>query len=128
MTLPSLRIIIDAGPNVTAKELNQLSRRLHDELLVLDDVAVDYSRTPMAPPGSKGPGGVDAGTLIVTLSNSAVLVALAGALRSWAGRARGRKIVVRLGEDEDVIEVDGASREDVTALLESWAAAHDQSQ
>jgi Effector Associated Constant Component 1 len=127
MPLPSLQITIAVGPNATAEELHQLSRRLRDELRALDDIAVDYSRTPIAPPGSKGPGGVDAGTLIVTLSNSAVLVALAGALRSWVGRARGRKIVMRLGEDKDIIEIDGASPEDVTALLESWAAAHNQS-
>jgi Effector Associated Constant Component 1 len=126
MTLPSLQITIDAGPDATIEELHQLSRRLRDELLTLDDVAVDYAKTSVAPPRAKGPGGVDPGTLIVTLSNSAVLVALAGALRSWAGRARGRKIVMQLGKDKDIIEIEGATPEDVTALLKSWAAAHDQ--
>jgi hypothetical protein len=124
MALPSLRITIDAGQDATAEELVRLSRRLRDELLTVADITVDHAKAPIAPAGAKGPGVVDAGTLIVTLSNSAVLVALAGVLQSWAGRARGRKIVMRLGDNKDTIEIDGAAKEDVAALLESWAAAH----
>lgn len=123
MTLPTLKIVIDAGPDAPAEELDQASRQLRDELLELDEVTVDHAAA-VSPSGSKGPGGVDVGTLVLTLSNSAVLVTLAGVLRSWVGRASGRKVTVRMGEDS--IEIDGASREDVTALLRSWAAKHEQ--
>jgi hypothetical protein len=126
MALPPLQIAINPGPGVAADELERLSRGLRDELLDLDVIAVDHAATAPAPAGTKGLAGADIGTLVVTLSNSAVLVTLAGVLKSWADRAKGRKITMRFGADEDSIEVGGASPQDLAELLRSWMVKHGQ--
>lgn len=125
MTWSPLQLIIDAGPDVMPEELDQLSRGLREELLDLDVITVDHA-TALAPAGSKAPSGIDVGTLVVTLSNSAVLVALAGILKSWVGRSSGRKVTMRFSDDADTIEISGAARQDVTAALQSWATRHEQ--
>lgn len=116
----SLQIQIDA--EVESDELAQLRAWLREELLELDVDAVEGLADQAAPEGAKGVASESAGTLIVTLSNSAVLVALAGALRSWLGRGSGRKVTVRLGND--MIEVSGASPEDQQKLIASWLDQH----
>jgi Effector Associated Constant Component 1 len=114
----SLRVEVDAGPGTSAEELAQLCGWLRDELLELDVDAVDAARGGQPPTGTKGAAESIAGTLIVTLSNSTVLVALAAVLRSWVSRGKGRKVTIRLGED--LIEVSEASAEDQARLIESW--------
>jgi Effector Associated Constant Component 1 len=123
--LPPLQLAVDPGPGAVAEDYERSSRNLRDELLGLDVDAVTYGAT-VPPSGAKAFAGVDTGTLVVTLSNSAVLVSLVGVLKSWAGRSRGRKVTMRFGEHEDEIEIDGASRQDLTEILQSWAARHDQ--
>lgn len=108
-----------------AEELDELSRALREELLGLDVIAVDLTTAP-PPTGSKTASSIDIGTLIPTLSNSAVLVALTGVLKSWVGRVSGRKVTMRFSDDEDAIEINGAVRQDVASLLQSWAARHEQ--
>lgn len=39
-----------------------------------------------------------------------------------------RKVTMRFGDDGDTIEISGASRQDVTAVLQSWATRHEQRQ
>lgn len=125
MALPRLQIAINPGPGVAVDELDRLSRGLRDELLDLDVIAVEHATAAPGPAGTKGLAGADMGTLVVTLSNSAVLVALAGVLKSWTDRAHGRKVTMRFGADEDSIEVSGNSPQDLAELLRSWAVRHD---
>src|SRR5512142_4487 len=93
----SLRVEMDV--DVDIDELAELTAGLREELLELDVDAVEGTAGPEASPGAKGPASDSVGTLIVTLSNSAVLVALAGVLRSWLGRASGRKVIIKRGKD-----------------------------
>lgn len=123
--LPPLQLVIDPGPSAAAEDYEGSSRALRDELLDLDVDAVTYG-VAVPPSGAKTSAGVDMGTLVITLSNSAVLVSLVSVLKSWAGRTRGRKVTMRFGEHEDAIEISGASRQDLTELLQSWAARHEQ--
>jgi hypothetical protein len=123
--LPPLQLVIDPGPGAIAEDYERSSRALRDELLDADVDAVTYGVAVM-PPGAKAPAGIDVGTLVITLSNSAVLVALVSVLKSWVGRARGRKITMRFGDHEDAIEISGASRQELTELLQSWAVRHEQ--
>lgn len=58
----------------------------------------------------------------MTLSDSAVLVALAGVLRSWVSRDRGRKVTIRIGEDS--LEVTRASEQEQARLIEAWLERH----
>jgi hypothetical protein len=123
--LPPLQIDIDTGAGASDEDLERSSRALRDEILDLDVDAVDYCAA-VTPPGAKTSAGLDPGSLVITLSNSAVLVSLSSVLKSWVSRARGRKITVRFGEHEDLLEIANASQQDVTELLRSWAARHEQ--
>lgn len=125
MTSQQVWVTLDVGQETTADELNQLSHELREELLELDSVEVSHATAP-ALAGSKGPADVDPGTLVVTLFNSAFLVALAGVLKSWVNRAARRKVTVRLDSGKEEIEISGASAEDITALVQSWIARHEQ--
>lgn len=122
--LPPLQLVIDPGPDAEAEDYERSSRALRDELLDLDVDTVAYGAA-VTPSGAKTAAGVDIGTLVVTLSNSAVLVSLVSVLKSWVGRARGRKVTMRFGQHEDSIEISGASRQDLTEVLQSWAARHE---
>jgi hypothetical protein len=107
-----------AGPEEGADSV----LRLRDELLELDVEAVEQAVGGLAPARAKGPAGDAVGGLIVTLSDSAVLVALAGVLRSWVGRDRGRKVTISVGEDS--LEVTGASRQEQARLIDAWLERH----
>jgi hypothetical protein len=113
-------VAVDADPEVVVGSLLGLRK----ELAELDADAVDLDENGPAPDGTKGVGET-ANALIVTLSDSAVLVALAGVLRSWVGRDRGRKARMRIGDDE--IELSRASEEEQARLAEEWLRRHAQS-
>jgi hypothetical protein len=90
----------------------------------LDNIAVRHGAAS-APPDSKGPAGIDVGTLVVTLSNSAVLVALAGVLKSWINRSKGKDITIQFGSERDTIQITNASRQDIEGLLQSWSGKYE---
>jgi hypothetical protein len=106
-----VEVRIDGSSHLDVQELARLSRRLCDELLELNVEKVDYA-TAVAPPGAKSGSAVSLGTIIVTLSDSVVLAALVGLLRGWVQQHSGRKLRVRIGENE--LEIKGAlgERED----------------
>jgi Effector Associated Constant Component 1 len=120
-TFPGLRIEISGDLDTDADELDQSLLSLRDELLELDVDAVDRLAGSAVPPGAKGSAEL-AGTLAVTLSNSAVLVALVGVLQSWIHRGRGRRVAMRLGDD--IIEVGETSAEQQAELIEAWLEHH----
>jgi len=115
---------VESDIGVDDEELAQLTMRLRRELLDLDVDAVEGVAGVAAPTGAKGPTGESLGTLIVTLSNSAVLAALVGVLRSWVVRGRGRRITIRLGADS--LTITGVSAEDQGKLIASWLEQHAQ--
>jgi hypothetical protein len=123
-SLASLGVVIGGGPNGDAEELDRLAAELREELLDLDVDAVERVTAESAPAGAKGAAGDAAGSLLVTLSDSAVLVSVVGLLRSWIGRARGRTVTVQYGQDR--ITIGQASAEEVAALIGSWMARHAQ--
>jgi hypothetical protein len=85
-TFPPLFVEIGGGPKADAEELATLVVWLRDELLQLDVDAVEHATAMSTRAGAKGLAADTAGTLIVTISNSAVLVALIGLLKSWISR------------------------------------------
>jgi len=97
-------------------------RWLRDEVRELDDVAVKEVAAGSVPVDAKGVAD-GAGALVVTLSDSAVLVALTGVLRSWVGRERGRKIVIRIGEDS--VEIENPSEEEQAELVRAWLGRYE---
>jgi hypothetical protein len=116
-----LRVEVTVGVGGDPEVAAEAVLGLRDELAELDVAAVDQAAAGPAPAGAKGLG-ESVGALIVTLSDSAVLVALAGVLRSWVGRDRGRKVTVRIGDDS--LEVTRASEQEQARLIEGWLGRH----
>jgi hypothetical protein len=121
-TLPELRIDIAAGPAADDHELALLTADLRDELLELDVYAISSAAGALPPVGAKGLDAGTAGTLLVNLTDSAVVVALIGLLRSWVTRSQGRRVRVKVGKD--VLDVTAVSAEDQTKIITSWLDAH----
>jgi len=117
-----LRIEIGAAQDSDAEELDRDTGELRAELLELDIDDVQSVEGEAAPAGAKGPASDAVGTLIVTLSDSAVLVALVGLLKSWVARDRRRTVMIQLGKDK--IKADQVSAEEMTKIIESWMKKH----
>ena len=113
-----LRIDIGAGNGGDAEELQMLAGRLRGELLASDVGAVERAPGEPPPEGAKGPAGDSAGTLLITLSNSAVVAALVSVFQSWLKRNRGRSITIQLGKDR--IEARNVPAEELSVLIETW--------
>ncbi|MGI9113172.1 MAG: effector-associated constant component EACC1 [Gaiellaceae bacterium] len=77
-----------------------------------------------APPGAKGIGSGDLGSLLVVLTASGgVLTTLVGTLQAWLLRHSGSQIVVEI--DGDRLELTGATDDELRRALEVWLARHD---
>jgi hypothetical protein len=122
--ITTLRLEVGPGPGGDAEELDQLTRGLRAELLELDLDGIDLAPAGNLPTGAKSGAGVEVGSLLVRLSDSAVLVALVRLLKSWIGRGSGRSVSVQFGEDK--ITVGRASDEEVAQLIGSWINRHDR--
>jgi hypothetical protein len=116
-----LRVQVSVDTDADPEEVSDSALQLREELLDLDGAAVDLPAAQPPPAGARG-GPAAAGELIMTSSNSAVLVALAGALRSWVRRDRRRKVTVRIGED--CIEMSNASERGQEQLVAAWLERH----
>jgi hypothetical protein len=114
-------IDIDAGPDVDRGELGRLSRRLRDELLDLDVVSVDFAAGDVYS-GTKGGTAASLGTMIVTLSDSAVLAAVVGVLRGWVRGGSARKVTIQLGKDK--LEIKGMIGDREAGLIAKWLDQH----
>jgi Effector Associated Constant Component 1 len=121
MPAERLEVGIDAGPDVNDEELRRLSRRLRAELLEVGVERVDYG-TGLVPSGAKSGTAVSLGTIVVTLSDSAVLAALVGVLRTWARRGSDRKVTIQLGKDK--LEIKGTLDEREAGLIARWLDQH----
>jgi hypothetical protein len=119
-SVSTMRIAIEPESGVDGEELDQQLRWLREELLGLDVEAVDRVSGDTAPDGAKAPAADLASTLVIAFSNSAVLAALVGVLRTWLSRGSGRKVKLQIGADS--IEIEGLSTADQDKLIEQWIA------
>jgi hypothetical protein len=123
-TSASLWVQITSGPDSDEAKLNQLSSKLRRELLNLDvDDVVRPKNTPL-PVGAKGGDATLADVLVVSISNSTVLVAMIQLLRGWIKRGNGRRVKIRVAKDS--LEIDAASAEEQAKLIESWLKWHEK--
>jgi hypothetical protein len=116
-----LLVEVHVGQDADAEVLDQHSAWLIDELLRLDIDRVERVREHV-PAGAKSSAGYTTGMLVVSVSNSAMAVALTGVLRSWISRGSGRRINIRMGDD--VLEVSRASAADQAKLIAAWLDKH----
>jgi ATP-dependent Zn protease len=103
------------------EELDLQARQLREELLLLDLDAVALGRDVSEPAGAKGDP-VAIGTLIMTLGNSAVLVAACRVIRAWIGRGQARRATIKYGENR-TLEITGATTEQQQELISAFLAA-----
>ena len=102
--------------------LEELSLRLRQELLALDVDSVRPREGGPAPDGTRGDFATIAGALAVTLQPTvALLTAMIGVVRDWAGRGRHH---VKVEIDGDVLELSGASDDVQRRLVDDWIARH----
>jgi hypothetical protein len=114
-------VSIVADQDADVEELARLSRQLRDELLELDLDRVDYA-AGQAPDGAKSGTAMSVGTLILTLSDSAVLAAAVGVLRAWVRRGSGRAVTVQVGKDK--LEITGKLDEREADLISKFLDQH----
>jgi Effector Associated Constant Component 1 len=113
-----LSVQVAAGPDSDPEELDLMSLDLRRELLELDVDSVARAAEGTVPPTAKAGGTGLSDVLIVSLSNSTVLVAIIHLLGRWVKRGSRRKVTVRVGKN--FIEIESASAEETAKLIESW--------
>jgi len=104
-----------------AHHLDDLTRRLRDELLELD-VAVGPASAGDAPPGARSVELVALGTLLLTIAQSPVLASVIDAVSRWLGQRRNR--TVRLDIGGDVLELSGVGDAEQRRLVDAWLNRH----
>jgi hypothetical protein len=119
-----LSVQITAGPDSDEEELDRLSLDLRRELLELDVDSVVRASNGPAPSNARAGGTSLPDVLVVSLSNSTVLVSMIHLLSWWIKRGAGREAKVRIGKN--VIEIDSASAEDKAQLIQSWLDWHEK--
>jgi len=99
-----------------AKQLDELTRSLRNELRQIDVSSVERLSDGEAPPASKGDP-FTIGWLAVTLTPIVITKAL-DLLVDWAKRAQGRNIKVTIGQN--TIELPSATPKEREKLLNKW--------
>ena len=118
-----LTLTLDGGPGASAEDLEDLSRRLRDDLLELDVETVETARK-QAPAGSKSPLGIDWTTLFVTLAASGgVLTTLITAVQAQMSRTQGGSVTLKLGDDELTLGP-GPYSEEQKRMIALWGSRH----
>lgn len=114
-----LGIQVIAGPDADDEEVAEATAELRRSLLDLDLSSVEQVLLRgEPPPGSKGTGSAELGTLVVTVANSPPLAAVIGTVTSWLLGSRRRK--VKLVLNGDVLELTGVSSDEQRRLTDEW--------
>jgi hypothetical protein len=118
-----LRLVIDTDPEADNEELEQLTRRLRQEILDSDVGDVYLVKAGEVPTGAKSGDPVTWGALLVTLAASeGVIATLINLLKSWLTRNEQRRIALEI--DGDRLEVTGLSSEEQHRLINEWMNRH----
>jgi hypothetical protein len=117
-------VIIAVELHAAADDADQLdlqTRQLREELLLLDLDNVTLGRDAHEPDRAKG-NAIAVGTLIMTLGNSAVLVAVCQVVRSWVTRGQARRAVIRYGKNR-TLDITGMTTAQQQKLIEAFIEA-----
>lgn len=103
-------------------ELDREARNLAAELRLLGLDATRPAQTmALTPQGAKGAAASEAGTLLVTVANSAVLVAVCQAVGTWlsrSDRSSRSKVTITVGDRK--LEVTGADERERQRIVEQF--------
>ena len=118
-----LTLTLDGGPGASAEDLEDLARRLRDDLLELDVETVERAHK-QAPAATKTALSIDWTTLFVTLAASGgVLTTLITAVQARLARTQGGSVTLKLGEDELTLGP-GPYSEDQKRMIALWGSRH----
>jgi hypothetical protein len=107
------------------ERIDQLARRLRDELLQLDVDDVRPLEAGPAPDGSRAFDVLAVGGMLVTVGRSAgSLLTVVSAIGRWLGRGAGPPRTVRLELNGDVLELSSASAADQERLVALFVSRH----
>jgi Effector Associated Constant Component 1 len=118
----SLQVQIASRHDSDEEELDRVAQGLRGELLDLDVESVKRAPVAVVPDDAKGSGASVPDLLIISISNSTVLVAIMHLLQGWIARGKDRKVTVKIGKNS--LEIDAASPEEQAKLIESWIDWH----
>jgi hypothetical protein len=118
-----LTLRLDPGADSDPAELDELGRRLREQLLDAGADSVDAVSTGAAPAGTKAIEMFALGSLLVAVGRSAAaLRTVVTAVRDWIGTQPVRSVTIAL--DGDTLAITGASEADQHRLVEAWIARH----
>jgi hypothetical protein len=108
-----------------AERLEMMTGFLRDELVQLDVEDVTVLRAGDPPPGTRAFDVVAVGGLLVSLGQSAGLVAeVVSTIRRWLGAGGGTRRTVRLEIGNDVLELSEATAADQQRLIDVFVRRH----
>lgn len=119
---PDATLRIDVEADGDAEELDMLVTELRADILGTDVDCVERMPSGPPPPNSKSGTAASLGTLIVTLSNSAAIVALISTLKTRLSHGRIRRVKITIGQES--MSIDNATRTQQAELIESWIRDH----
>jgi hypothetical protein len=120
--LLSLNLRIDAGADTDAQELDELTRRLRQQLLETDVRTVEPIRT-VPPPGTRAVDAMVLGSLLVTLARSPeVLKGVVGVIQNWVAGSRARSVELQIAGDS--LKVGGLSADEQWRLIDLFVEKH----
>ena len=121
--LLTLAVHVEGGPDSDAEELDELTQRLREELLLLDVRTVEPTRHGEAPPGTRAAQLVAIGGLLVTLSRSAdTLKLLVKLIQSWLHAQPARSVELQIAGD--TIKLSSASSAEQARLIDLFVQRH----
>jgi len=121
--LVSVALQIDAGPDSTAEEIDELTRRLREELLLLDVRSAEPLVQGEPPTGTRGADVVALGGLLVTLATSGdTLKMVMGVVQSWLHAQPARSVEMQIAGD--TLKLSGASSAEQARLVDLFVQRH----
>jgi hypothetical protein len=111
-------------PGADDERLDELTRRLRNELRELENLDDERTRTSGSPDGARGMDAATLGSLLVTLAQPQALQALVSTLRAWLGRTPDPARRVRVELDGDVLELSAATADQQDQLVSAFLARH----
>jgi hypothetical protein len=117
-----IELVVDEalhGPGQRAED----ARYLREELAQLDLERTDTPAADAAPPGARGAGAVEAGSIVVAMAAARpTLAALLGLVQDWLARRQSGTVKITIDDDE--IELTFASRASQKKALDAFLDRH----
>ena len=118
-----LIVKINPIPDLDLGELEQLTRKLQQELLELDIESAEFATTGEELTGTKAGKRIKWGTIIVALlAADGVATKLVDLSQAWLTYNQQQSIILEI--DGDKLEVKGISSEEQQKLIDMWIERH----